>query len=76
MSDSESRQLTSMQRTLERIEHCVIGDPAAGQIGLVARVNDHAKRLKRLERYCLYLVSAGAVLVGMYRVLTDWFPKR
>jgi hypothetical protein len=72
----ESEQLAKMQRSLERIEHCVIGDPAAGQVGLVARTNDHSARIKRLERFGAYAIGAWFLLVAGYRVLIDWVARR
>ena len=68
-----------MEKALERIESCVVGDPEIGQLGLVARTNNHASRLKKLERVVFTYgasIAGGSAVVGLiYKVAVDWWPR-
>jgi hypothetical protein len=48
MSDDE---LLEFKKQLDRIERCLVGDPAMGQVGLVTAVRSHGGRIGKLERW-------------------------
>lgn len=73
MSDDEKN---AMKEQLDRIERCLIGDEPMGQFGLVSRVNNHASRIKRLERWSVYLLGACAALLAVYRIYVDLWPHK
>lgn len=77
MSDDALREFKAQ---LNRIERCLTGDPEMGQRGLVARVDNHGDRIKTLERWRFYYgaVAGGAlgVIVLIYKLVTDWWPRR
>lgn len=80
MSRDETDRLEKMQQTLARIEGAVLGDEAAGHLGLVSRMNNHAKRIKKLE---LWVYRVGATALGVvsvitvaYKLLTDLWPRK
>lgn len=76
MSATETQDI---KEQLNRIERCLVGDPEMGQLGLVARTNNHAGRIKRLEMWVFRIGVAAAVSAGVvgliYKVATDWWPK-
>lgn len=74
MNDDDER-LKKIERSVERIEQCVIGDPEIGQLGLVSRTNNHAKRIAALERVGVYIAGAGGLLALIWSVWTQW-PRK
>ena len=67
-------RLKRIEDTTARIERCLLGDEAMGQFGLVSRVNNHASRIKRLERWALYVFAVSAVLGVVYKIVVDFWP--
>lgn len=86
MSRDESDRLDKIIETLRemredqiRVQVAVMGDEKAGHLGLVARMNNHARRIGRLEVW-LYRIAGGATLISfivgvVYKVATDWWPR-
>ncbi|HWA07924.1 MAG TPA: hypothetical protein VG838_00505 [Opitutaceae bacterium] len=72
---SEDR-LKRIEEAVARIEQGLFGDEELDQWGLVRRVGNHGKRIKRLELLAIYL-SSGSVIAGvLYKVATDWWPHK
>jgi hypothetical protein len=68
-------EIQELKKQLDRIENCLTGDPAMGQLGLVSRTNNHAKRIAALERYGVYLAGGGAVIGLLWTVWSQW-PRK
>lgn len=73
MTDEEKKK---MNEQLDRIERCLVGDEEMGQFGLVSRVNNHAGRLKRLERWAVYLVGAGGGIALLFKIAVELWPQK
>lgn len=69
-------RLKAIEEAVERIERCLTGDEKMGQFGLVQRANNHASRIKRLERYALYMIGAGGLATVIYHVAVDAYFKK
>lgn len=80
MSKDETERLERMEKTLERLANAVLGDREAGHLGLVARMENHAGRIKSLERWRMYYAAVGSGVVAaigvLYKLATDWWPRR
>ena len=72
MSKDEADRLDRMERQLTRIETAVLGDEQAGAMGLVYRVNNHARRISRMERFGAYILGASFVVGVAWRIFTEW----
>lgn len=77
---SEDAEIRKIQEALERIERGMFGEAKTGHLGLVTRMNNHAKRIGALERLRIYYVAAAVGAGGsiglLYKVATDWWPHR
>lgn len=65
MSESDQQEFKAQ---LNRIERCLAGDTAMGQVGLVAQINSHEARLSRIERLALYAAGASGAVVVIYNL--------
>lgn len=65
MNDSDQREF---KEQLNRIERCLVGDAAMGQVGLVAHVNNHESRIKLIERAGIYAAGAIGGLIVIYNI--------
>jgi hypothetical protein len=69
-------RLKKIEESIQRIERGLFGDEELGQLGLVSRTNNHAGRIKRLERLA-WAITVAMTLGGMaYKVAVDWWPKK
>lgn len=79
MSEEESETLQRIERKLERLASAVLGDREAGHLGLVARMDNHSGRIKRLERWRLYYAAIATGVIAtlgiFYRLAMDWLKK-
>lgn len=72
MSKDEETRLERIERKLDRVVLAVYGDEEAGAMGLVFRVNNHAKRLRRIERIVAYVIGAAFIVGAAWRIFTEW----
>jgi len=70
-----TEEIRSIREALIRIESALVGDPDMGHKGIVATQREHSKRIARLERVGTYITAAAMILVGLYKIAVDWFPK-
>jgi hypothetical protein len=73
MSDND--RLKKIEDALARIERGLFGEKDNDHWGLVLRVANHSKRLRRLEIWAASLVTAGGVVALIYKVGTDWLAR-
>lgn len=69
-------QMEEIRRSVKRIESCLLGDEEIGQFGLVSRVNNHAGRIKRIERSIISVVSGAGVVAVIYKIAVDFWPHK
>lgn len=69
-------QLTELVNTVKRIEIALVGDEDMGQTGLIKQSRNHHTRIKRLEQWAFSLITAGSLVAIVYKVATDWWPKK
>lgn len=74
--DAMLREIRETKAVVKRMEVCLSGDEKMGHLGLVARTNNHAKRISRMERWSLMLVGATGALSLIYRAFLDLWPHK
>lgn len=72
---TDEERLKKIEEALARIERGLFGEEDLEHWGLVQRVANHGKRLKRLESWAAGVVIAAGTLGLLYRVVTDWFAR-
>lgn len=65
MTPTENQEIRDQ---LNRIERCLVGDPAMGHKGLVHGHANHERRILKLERAMVYGAGAGFTLYALYSV--------
>jgi len=69
MSPEQCKQLVDDMR---EIKGALIGNDKMGQVGLVQKVENHEKRIGRMERYIVYLSGAAATIGILYTFVKDF----
>lgn len=70
------QRLKAIEESQLRIERCIAGDEKMGQLGIISRINNHAKRIARLERWGLIIFGAYGMAMAFYRLYVDLWPHR
>lgn len=71
----EQERLKKIEAALSRIERGLFGEQDLEHWGLVQRVANHGKRLRRLEVWLATLITAGGTISLLYKVATDWVAR-
>jgi hypothetical protein len=76
----QAEEIRKIRESQERMERWLVGDEKGGQFGLIARTNNHASRIKTLERWVFHFgasAAAAATILGLlYKLLVDWWPHK
>lgn len=67
--------LEQLNKKMDRIERCLVGDENMGQQGLVAQTRHHERRISALERGAVYMGGAIAMVGLLWTVWTQW-PRK
>jgi hypothetical protein len=62
------KKLDEIQDSVKRIETCLLGDEKFGHPGLVHKVTDHDSRIRRLEKWGVYLIGAAGGVTLVWKI--------
>ena len=69
-------QATSLVNAVKRIEIALMGDVEMGQLGLIKQQQSDHARIRRIEQWGTTIVTASGIVALIYKVATDWWPKK
>lgn len=69
-------RLKAIEDSILRVERCIAGDDRMGQLGLISRLNNHARRIARIERWGLIVFGAYGMAAAFYRIYVDLWPHK
>ena len=69
------KKLEEIQCSVKRIETCLLGDEQFGHPGLVHKVSTHEERIRRLEKWSVYLIGAAGGVTLVWKIFLGLTSK-
>lgn len=70
-----SEKVETIDKTTTKLNGTIVGDPAYGQVGLIAKVKEHDDYIESDKSFKSKVVGGGIVLGALWTILIKFWEK-